>query len=202
MEEVPILFIYLQRLGYEHDEQAANVIALEERLRLDYAEEYREVHLNPLSLGESRLLLQAWLKRKENNIPTQIQIRMLERASGNPLYLREIVRSVEQWGTDKMAKIPPTIDRLILARADTLDPVRKAVLQYSAVVGNTVPIPLLTRAFPKVDIPKTMKILTDAEWFKGCSGVELKGCSGVKQGCSGVNPRTTLLVLGLNPSTA
>ena len=181
VEEVPILFIYLQRLGYEHDEQAANVIALEERLRLDYAEEYREVHLNPLSLGESRLLLQTCLKQKQKgNLPAQIQNRLLERASGNPLYLREIVRSVEQWGVDRIDKIPPTIDRLIRARADTLDPIRKSVLQYSAVVGNTIPIPLLTRAFPKVDIPKTMKILTDAEWFK-----EINARSAV---CSSVEP--------------
>jgi len=167
VEEIPILFIYLQRSGYEHDEQAASIIALEERLRSDYAEEYHEIHLNPLSLSESRLLLQAWLKQKQSNIPAQAQSRLLGRAAGNPLYLREIARSIQQWGVDSVHKIPPTIDRIIRARADSLDPVRKSVLQYSAIVGNTVPVPLLTRAFPEVDIPKTIKILTDAEWLKG-----------------------------------
>jgi len=166
VEGIPILFIYIRRSGYEHDEQAVNIMALEEHLSADYAEEYHQIHLNPLSLSESRLLLQTWLKQREKDIPAQIQSRLLARASGNPLYLQEIVRNVERWGADKVEKIPPTIDRLIRARADSLDPVRKAVLQYSAVVGNTVSISLLTCAFPQVDIPKTIKMLTDAEWFK------------------------------------
>ena len=169
VEEIPILFIYLQRSGYEHDEQAGDAMALEERLRSDYAEQYYEIHLNLLSLGEGRLLLQTWLKQKQSNIPAQTQSRLLGRAAGNPLYLREIARSIEQWGVDSVHKIPPTIDRIIRARADSLDPVRKSVLQYSAVVGNTVPIPLLERAFPQVDIPKTVKILTDAGWFQEIS---------------------------------
>ena len=71
---------------------------------------------------------------------------LVERAGGNPLYLRELVSMARAQGLlvddgDEFRltaddAIPATLQALLAARLDALDPEQKMVLQYAAVMGG------------------------------------------------------------------
>ncbi len=66
---------------------------------------------------------------------------LVERSGGNPLFVRELV-----WATrhgESLEGLPDTIERLLTARIDTLDPVHRMLLRYAAVVGPTFDLSLI-----------------------------------------------------------
>jgi len=72
---------------------------------------------------------------------------LVDRAAGNPLYLRELIRMVrasgslvddgERYRLGAAAAVPASLHAVLAARLDTLGPGQKAVFQYAAVLGGS-----------------------------------------------------------------
>ncbi|MFL5737320.1 MAG: adenylate/guanylate cyclase domain-containing protein [Actinomycetota bacterium] len=108
---------------------------------------FSSVTLEPLSAGDAQRLVDALLTISD--LPRSVSDRMLDRAEGNPFFLEEIirhlidegyiVRSDDGWrataGIETVA-IPDTVQTVLAARIDLLEPTDKRVLQGAAVVGR------------------------------------------------------------------
>jgi class 3 adenylate cyclase/tetratricopeptide (TPR) repeat protein len=62
---------------------------------------------------------------------------LLEKTEGNPLFLEEVMRSVEECGEEEAGGIPDTVQALIGARIDRLPAASKTVLQRASVIGRS-----------------------------------------------------------------
>jgi class 3 adenylate cyclase/tetratricopeptide (TPR) repeat protein len=93
------------------------------------------INLSPLSDGETAELVAHLLASAV--LSSDLELEILERAGGNPLYAEEFVRLLADRGlaTEELV-LPDTVQALIAARLDTLSPERKALLQDAAVVGK------------------------------------------------------------------
>jgi hypothetical protein len=91
------------------------------------------VSLSPLSKEETAHLVGSLLERSV--LPAETQADLLDRAGGNPLYAEEFVRMLRDQG--QVDELPETVQGLIAARLDLLEPEQKALLQEAAVVGKT-----------------------------------------------------------------
>jgi class 3 adenylate cyclase/ATP/maltotriose-dependent transcriptional regulator MalT len=91
------------------------------------------IELVPLDARESEELADALMS--ESDVPPAQRALVLERAEGNPLFLEEIARVL---GDDREAldRIPDTVQALIAARIDLLEPEEKRVLQSAALIGR------------------------------------------------------------------
>ena len=89
------------------------------------------VLLEPLDADETHRLLDV-LGADEGKLRTKIAAA----AEGNPLYLQEIVALVRESGGSEIV-VPPTIQALLAARLDQLDPAERHVLERGSVEGRT-----------------------------------------------------------------
>jgi predicted ATPase/class 3 adenylate cyclase len=89
------------------------------------------IALSPLSDEASARLLTSLLGRSV--LAADVQARLLQQAGGNPLYAEEYVRMLQQGRTDTL---PDSVQGVIAARLDGLDPGDKALLQTAAVLGK------------------------------------------------------------------
>ena len=115
---------------------------------------YRQLHLDPLASENLAALLQALLGSNPN-----LQILknfLMQRASGNPFFVEEIVRALVDTGVIAgtrsnyhLAKpfmsheIPPTVQAVLAARIDALPAAEKRLLQDASVIGRDVLFALL-----------------------------------------------------------
>jgi len=91
------------------------------------------ISLAPLAGDDTARLIAALLERSV--LPAETQASLLQRAGGNPLYAEEFARMLAERGaTDAL---PETLQGIISARLDLLEPGEKALLQRAAVVGRT-----------------------------------------------------------------
>ena len=67
-------------------------------------------------------------------LPAETQVELLARAGGNPLYAEEFARMLRDRGT--VGELPETVQGLIAARLDLLEPEQKSLLQDGAVIGK------------------------------------------------------------------
>jgi class 3 adenylate cyclase/tetratricopeptide (TPR) repeat protein len=88
------------------------------------------VLLEPLAPDETALLIES-LATLDGDLHARIQ----EAAEGNPLFVEEMV-ALLQAGHGEVT-VPPTIQALLAARLDQLDPRERTVLQCGAVEGRT-----------------------------------------------------------------
>ncbi len=115
----------------------------------DYAIRLRNantVNLAPLSQEETARLISALLDATV--IPVELQQPILDRADGNPLYAEEFVRLLKDrdllvrkgasWELREGAEVPfpDSVQALIAARLDTLEPDTKSLLADAAVIGK------------------------------------------------------------------
>jgi predicted ATPase/class 3 adenylate cyclase len=91
------------------------------------------ISLAPLTDDETTQLVHALFERAV--LPADIQATILDRAGGNPLYAEEFVRMVAE-GTQGELELPGSVQGIIAARLDALDPADKDLLQNAAVVGK------------------------------------------------------------------
>ena len=91
------------------------------------------VLLEPLSAGETDALIEELLVDEE--IDDALRGRIREAAEGNPLFVEEMIAMVrESHGGDVI--VPPTIQALLAARLDQLDPAERGVLERGSVEGR------------------------------------------------------------------
>jgi ABC-type oligopeptide transport system substrate-binding subunit/class 3 adenylate cyclase len=113
----------------------------------------REIVLEALPGETGRELLRALVG--EDVLPAETEGRILEHADGNPFFLEELVRSLadagvlaregDRWRFDHAAEveIPPTVEKVILARIDRLEPGAHAALMAASVLGRQFGLPAL-----------------------------------------------------------
>jgi class 3 adenylate cyclase/tetratricopeptide (TPR) repeat protein len=88
------------------------------------------VLLEPLDAAEADRLLDAL-----GGVDDALRERIVAAAEGNPLYLEEMVALVhESEGAE--VTVPPTIQALLAARLDQLDPAERSVLERGAIEGR------------------------------------------------------------------
>jgi hypothetical protein len=92
--------------------------------------------LDPLPANDAGALVDVLLDLAE--LPAGDARRILERAEGNPFFLEEIVRQLvdTQRAGVRAMHIPDTVQGVLAARLDLLDPRVKRVAQQAAVVGR------------------------------------------------------------------
>ena len=108
---------------------------------------FSSIFLDPLSPGEAGRLIEFLLSVED--LPRDVNERILERAEGNPFFLEEIVRHLidegmivheaGRWkGTAECGEvvIPDTVQGVLAARIDLLSSEEKRVAQSAAVVGR------------------------------------------------------------------
>jgi class 3 adenylate cyclase/tetratricopeptide (TPR) repeat protein len=108
---------------------------------------YSSIFLDPLTAADSERLVMLLLAVED--LPDDLRRRILGHAEGNPFFLEEIIRHLidegvvvragERWratsGLEEVA-IPDTIQGVLAARIDLLQPEEKRALQAASVVGR------------------------------------------------------------------
>src|SRR5438874_1724629 len=92
------------------------------------------ISLSPLSDEETARLLAALLE--QTLLPAEQQTALLTRAGGNPLYAEQFARMLTERGAGDELPLPETVQGIIAARLDGLEPEEKALLQDAAVLGK------------------------------------------------------------------
>ncbi|HEY7947663.1 MAG TPA: adenylate/guanylate cyclase domain-containing protein, partial [Acidimicrobiales bacterium] len=126
------------------------------------------VHLGPLSRADSVTLANAFICEKPL-APDAAEF-LVDRAGGNPLYLRELVAMarargslVDDGGLYRLAThaaIPATLQALLAARLDALEPSMKLGLQHVAVVGEAATVEQVA-GLGSSDAASTLRSLVD-----------------------------------------
>lgn len=116
----------------------------------EFSHRYTELKLRPLSNDDTALLVSTLLGGIE--IPRDLMRKILERATGNPFFVEEVVRTLidngsfvrdettGQWTVTPRSKeidIPESLQALLAARIDQLEEVTRHTLQLSAVIGRS-----------------------------------------------------------------
>jgi class 3 adenylate cyclase/tetratricopeptide (TPR) repeat protein len=96
------------------------------------------IELEPLTPGDSERLVEALLEAAgDGDISLDMRRAALEKTDGNPLFVEETIRMlIEQGGDGAGRRIPDTLQALIAARIDRLQPDTKRVLGRASIIGR------------------------------------------------------------------
>ncbi len=145
VERFPLLFIISSR-----PYRQSPLTRLQEVALRDHPALYLGLNLTPLSQPESTQLAQNLMDIDQ--LPADVQTMIVNKASGNPFFLEEIIRSLISTGdvvyniedgrwqaATKLETIyiPDTVQGVIMARVDRLDDDVRRILQTAAVVGRS-----------------------------------------------------------------
>jgi class 3 adenylate cyclase len=144
------------------------------------------ITLDPLSPEESDRLV-AYLLAIDD-LPPTVRARILERAEGNPFFLEEILRQLidagllvheaHRWRAASGigdADIPDTVQGVLAARIDLLEPDDKRVLQAAAVVGRVFWPGSLPDLAGAADVAATLERLEQRELILSRLGSSIGG---------------------------
>jgi class 3 adenylate cyclase/tetratricopeptide (TPR) repeat protein len=93
-----------------------------------------QLMLSPLSDEHSRALVRALLPQGQEVVPA-----VAERSGGNPLFAEEMARRIAEEGTIEAAELPDTVQAVLAARLDSLEPFERRLVQQASVVGRVFP---------------------------------------------------------------
>jgi tetratricopeptide (TPR) repeat protein len=126
----------------------------EGRPALEQIGEVREIRLQPLEPHTVEALISGLLEGAPP--PRELTALVLERAGGNPFFAGELVRSLKETGAlrrdpdwilekgGRGSPVPATVEGVVSARLDLLEPSSSGLLQTAAVIGRRVPLTLLS----------------------------------------------------------
>jgi len=100
-----------------------------------------QIALQPLSPQDS--LTVVYSRPGAAQIPEAVIQHIVTRAEGNPFFLEELTRAVEQSDTQAPVPVPDTVEDVLRARLDQLPEVARHLLQTAAVVGRRGALRLL-----------------------------------------------------------
>jgi class 3 adenylate cyclase/tetratricopeptide (TPR) repeat protein len=102
----------------------------------DHHHRYLHLQLAALDEEESRYLVESFLT--DDTLSEETRKRILDRAEGNPLYLEQMARSVDELGSAGLDvnKVPSTLAGLITARLDRLSEQTRYFIQMASVLGS------------------------------------------------------------------
>jgi len=158
-EQCALLFI----LVYRRPVRQSEIWTFHQQICNNLDHIHIKLDLPPLTPAESGQLLDNLL-----GVSLQEKIRQLiiTKAEGNPFYLEEVIRSLIDRGAIKPAKngegwiatphlgeikLPDTLQGIIMARIDRLDPQTKRVLQVASVVGRNFAYKTLAQVTAEAD---------------------------------------------------
>ena len=102
--------------------------------------------LEPLSEAESELLIEGL---GASSLPETARWRIVGTAEGNPLFLEQLLaHASEAAAGDEELSIPPTIQALLAARLDALEPQERETLERAAVVGQRFSLAAVAALLP------------------------------------------------------
>ncbi len=120
----------------------------------------RRIVLEPLTDADAGRVVQGLLG--DAGIPTAVQTRIAQGASGNPLFVEQLLSMLIDDGTLRQADgrwevvgdlsrldVPPTIQALLAARIDLLDAGERAVIEPASVIGQTFALAAVTELAPE-----------------------------------------------------
>ncbi len=90
-----------------------------------------QLMLDPLGAADTESLVAALLPGSGSLVPA-----VVERSGGNPLFAEEMSRRIAEEG-GHTAELPDTVQGVLAARLDALDPFERRLVQQAAVVGRT-----------------------------------------------------------------
>ena len=129
--------------------------------------------------GEESLRVAGGLLGVEK-LPAALQALVLDKAEGNPFFIEELVRSLQEQGVVRRANdqvaliasldhvtVPDTVEEVILDRIHRLDEPLKQVLDVASVIGRTVPFGLLRAVTgqPEAALTADLRRLEAAEFL-------------------------------------
>ena len=88
--------------------------------------------LAPLSPDDTGDLVRALLPEG-----TEVPRAVVERSGGNPLFAEEMARRIAEHGAEHAGALPETVQGVLAARLDALEPFERRLVQQAAVVGRT-----------------------------------------------------------------
>src|SRR4051794_20155008 len=92
-----------------------------------------QLFLEPLTVEDTRELVTALMPGDGSELAPVVA----ERSGGNPLFAEEMVRRIIEEGSAEAAELPETVQAVLAARLDALDPFERRLVQQAAVVGRT-----------------------------------------------------------------
>jgi class 3 adenylate cyclase/tetratricopeptide (TPR) repeat protein len=92
------------------------------------------IFLEPLSNRRTQDLIAALLPAGHD---AELVAAMAERVGGNPLFAEEMVHLLEEGAAPDGGRLPDTVQALLAARLDSLEPFERRLLAHAAVVGRT-----------------------------------------------------------------
>ena len=91
--------------------------------------------LEPLAPSEARELIESLLHR--TGAATGLLDTLAERSGGNPLFAETIAQRIAEEGGTAGAELPDTVQGMLAARLDSLDPVERELVAHASVIGRT-----------------------------------------------------------------
>lgn len=178
-DEVPVLFVLTMR-----PERDSAAWTMRERTLQRHPQRACELRLTSLDHDSERSLISDLIG--EGTLPTELESMLLDRAEGNPFYLRELIRSLGDTGAivesqgrwtfdhDATIEIPETVERVVLARIDRLAPADRALLNSAAVIGREFDVALLGGIADADLSPAALSNLTNLGLFEAASDAEYR----------------------------
>jgi class 3 adenylate cyclase/tetratricopeptide (TPR) repeat protein len=95
----------------------------------------QKIILDPLTAEDTRALVTALLPPE--TIADDVIPMVMTRAGGNPFFVEEMIRRVVEEGSAENLEMPDTVQALLAARLDGLEPFERSLVQQAAVFGRT-----------------------------------------------------------------
>lgn len=118
-----------------------------------------ELNLGPLNPAQSREVLLNALGT--SSLPTELRVKVGDRAGGNPFFLEEIARTLRDFDAVRVVDgrtelnteigdlpLPGTVEETIMARVDRLTSPERELLEFASVLGRIAPLRLLHQVAP------------------------------------------------------
>ncbi|MHA2503160.1 MAG: AAA family ATPase [Candidatus Kariarchaeaceae archaeon] len=162
-----LLFIFLERATDDQQVYIDDILGDELRLK---------IYLNPLDYEDTELLVGILLK--SDDLPSDLQEKIREKAEGNPFFVTEIVRGLideqqiiyqdDRWTVNPeidSVRMPDTLMNLLMTRLDRLSEGSKYIAQSASVIGRQFYYKVLDCLIPSVDLTEHLSDLENREWI-------------------------------------
>jgi len=151
----------------------------------DVTGEHTCITLPPLSESESRELIKNLLATQD--LPESLQQTLIQKASGNPFYVEEMLKSLIEAGViaqrdgrwvvmsdPTSISVPDTVQGVLMTRIDGLPDATKRTLQQAAVIGPTFHAHLLADATDVPQVEEHLAHLMELEFVVAGAGGEYR----------------------------
>jgi predicted ATPase len=136
----------------------------------DFPHRTVELPLGPLSGEACRQLFE--LLQPPGGVDESTREGMIARSEGNPLFLEELLRNLQDTGAGDRSRswsvsirhlLPSSLESLLVARIDRLPPEPRRLMQLAAVVGREFPVRVLQWVSESANVGEDLGVLLQAD---------------------------------------